>query len=67
MKQQILDALLDSYFSEKELAAQINKSVRTLQRWRDKKTGPPWTAIGETIFYSKKRAFDWIKSQERGA
>lgn len=33
------------------LAARWGKSVRTLQRMRDRNDGPPWFAIGRTVFY----------------
>ena len=32
--------LLDDYLSEEDLAAELQKDVRTLQRWRKLRVGP---------------------------
>lgn len=36
---------------ERTLAQRWGKSVRSLQRWRNTKIGPPWLRIGATVFY----------------
>ena len=35
------DQVLDGYLSAKEMADQVNKSERTIARWRDRGIGPP--------------------------
>ena len=37
--------------SEAELALRWDKSIRTLQRWRQIGTGPAYLKIGESVFY----------------
>jgi hypothetical protein len=36
---------------ERALAQRWNKSVRTLQRWRNEGYGPPYIRIGGTVHY----------------
>jgi hypothetical protein len=44
-------SVLEGYISETDLACQLNRSVRTLQRLAARQTGPPRTKIGRLIFY----------------
>jgi hypothetical protein len=57
--------LLGDYWSEAELAKEINKSLRTIRKWRERRVGPPVTMIGKTPVYSKPGSRDWLKSLER--
>lgn len=36
---------------ERALAQRWNKSLRTLQRWRSERYGPPYIRIGGTVHY----------------
>ena len=36
---------------ERDLARRYGKSVRSLQRWRTTKFGPPYMRIGGSIYY----------------
>lgn len=38
--------------TERDLAARWNVSQRTLQRWREARSGPAWLRIGGTIRYA---------------
>jgi hypothetical protein len=58
-------SILAGYLREAELAAQLNKTVRTLQSWRQQRKGPPWTQIGSTIFYSEDGTRAWLKGLEQ--
>ena len=51
--------------TEEELAAQLNKSVRTLQLWRQQRKGPPWTPVGSAIHYSEDGTRAWLKGLEQ--
>ena len=59
-----LDQVLTGYLSAKEMAEQINKSERTLARWRDLGIGPPYSLVGQTPFYRVVGARDWLKAGE---
>jgi hypothetical protein len=56
--------LLDDYLSEEELAAQLRKNVRTLQRWRKLRIGPPVTWNGRTPTYNVESARQWLRARE---
>jgi hypothetical protein len=62
---QTIMSILAGYLSEPDLAAQLKKTVRTLQSWRQQRKGPPWTQIGCTVLYSEDGTRAWLKSLEQ--
>jgi hypothetical protein len=58
-------SVLAGYITEPDLGVQLNKSVRTLQSWRQKRIGPPWTELGTTILYSEDGVRAWLKGNEQ--
>ena len=54
--------LLDDYLSEAELAEELEKDVRILQRWRKLGVGPPFTLTGVTPKYPRAGAVRWLES-----
>jgi hypothetical protein len=54
--------LLTGWMREHELAAELGRNVRTLQRWRDLRIGPPVTMIGDTPIYSIDEAKRWLQA-----
>ena len=58
-------SVLDGYISEADLARQLHRSVRTLQRLAARRLGPPRTKIGRLIFYNIEHVRDWISQQEQ--
>ena len=44
---------LDEWISEKEAAAAVGKTVRTLRQWRRRGVGPPYAYFGRTVKYRK--------------
>ena len=57
--------ILSEYLSREELARQINRSIRTLERWESSRTGPPITRVGRTPMYRTDSVLSWLKSQEQ--
>jgi hypothetical protein len=57
--------LLADYIEEDEFAADIGVSVRTLQIWRKRRQGPPWTKIGGRVVYRHSACEDWLRANER--
>lgn len=60
--------ILDQYRTEKELAEQLQKRtgmgcVRTLRKWRELRTGPPWAKIGKLIIYPDDGFEQWLRSR----
>ena len=58
-------SVLDGYISEAELARQLHRSVRTMQRLAARRLGPPRTKIGRLIFYNVEHVRDWLSQQEQ--
>jgi hypothetical protein len=58
-------ALLDDYYSCVELAEELNRTPRTLGRWRSQGIGPPVTLIQQTPFYRIASVQTWLLSQVR--
>jgi hypothetical protein len=57
--------LLDDYFTEEQLAVEVRKKQRTVQRWRRARVGPPVTFLGKTPLYHKHSAREWLRSREQ--
>ena len=53
-------SLLDGWLPEKETARQLNKSTRTLKRWRDKRVGPPYRQVGRDFIYHVQTTREWL-------
>lgn len=58
-------SILDGYISEADLARQLNRSVRTLQRLAARRLGPPRTIVGRLIFYNIEHVREWLSQQEQ--
>jgi phage terminase Nu1 subunit (DNA packaging protein) len=58
--------ILEDYLDENELAAELKKSVRLLQQWRQRRIGPPWTRLGgQQVIYRKAAVTDWLRKLEQ--
>jgi hypothetical protein len=57
--------LLDDYFTVAELARQLGRCTRTLDRWATLRCGPPITTIGNTRLYKKESVYLWLASREQ--
>ncbi len=49
------DSVLAEYMSRDELADQLDRCARTLDRWHSLRIGPPRTIIGRRILYRRGR------------
>lgn len=58
--------LLADYVKRAELAAQLRKDPRTLERWERQRVGPPVTRIGREPYYFIPSVRDWLRSRETG-
>jgi hypothetical protein len=56
----LTNSLLDGWLPEKETARQLRKSTRTLKRWRDKRTGPPYRQVGRDFLYHVEATREWL-------
>ena len=58
-------AVLDGYLTRENLAAQLGKSMRTIDRWEMHRSGPPRVLIGKTVLYRLESVRDWLLSREQ--
>ena len=58
--------VLEGYLTEVELAAQLKKSPRTVQRWRRLKIGPAHTKYGNTVIYKIPIIQAWLRTLRVG-
>jgi predicted DNA-binding transcriptional regulator AlpA len=56
---------LEGYIREADLAKQLNRSVRTLQRLTARRLGPPRIKIGRSVFYRIESVRAWLAQQEQ--
>lgn len=58
---------IDRLVSEHEYAASRGVSVRTPQRERALRIGPPYVKIGRKVYYRPEAIEAWVAAQERSA
>ena len=56
---------LTELIDEKEYAEQRGVSVRTIQRERSLRIGPPFIKLGRTIYYRPEAIDAWLRSKEQ--
>jgi hypothetical protein len=56
--------VLDDYLPRSALAEQLNKTIRTLERWERQRIGPPITRIGRRPFYRIDGVRNWLRRCE---
>ena len=59
------DQLLDGYVNREQLAKELGKTLRTIDRWERRRIGPPRVVIGRMILYRKEAVREWLLSQEQ--
>ena len=58
------EKILSDYLTERELAEQLGRGPRTIQRWRAMRQGPTPTFIGATPVYRIDAVRAWLRSRE---
>ena len=55
---------LSEYITRPELARQLGRSTRTLDRWHVQRRGPRRTKIGRTklILYNRRHVQEWLEA-----
>jgi hypothetical protein len=54
--------LLSDYMTIAQLAAELGKSPRTVERYFVGRRGPRRTRIGKSVFVKRQDALDWLES-----
>jgi hypothetical protein len=56
--------VLEEWVSERDAAAALHKTVRTLRQWRRKGVGPPYGFFGRTVRYRKSSLEEHFRQSE---
>lgn len=63
------EPVLSDFLSKEELATELRRNPRTLDRWAALGIGPPRTHVGRKVLYRRASVQKWLMAQEqqRGA
>lgn len=59
------EPLLSEFLTKRQLAAELQRNERTLDRWDALGTGPPRTRVGRKVLYRRTSAQKWLAAQEQ--
>lgn len=59
--------ILSEFFTKEELAAELQRNPRTLDRWEVLGMGPPRTYVGRKVLYRRASVQKWLAAQEQSA
>jgi predicted DNA-binding transcriptional regulator AlpA len=57
-------SVLSDYLTKNQLAEQLGRSIRTIDRMALSGDGPPRTRIGRTTLYRREAVLEWLRSRE---
>ena len=58
------EPLLSEFLTKEELAAELRRNPRTLDRWAVLGIGPPRTCVGRSVLYRRSSVQKWLSAQE---
>jgi hypothetical protein len=58
------EPILAEFLTKEELAAELRRNPRTLDRWDVLGMGPPRTRVGRRILYRRASVQKWLLAQE---
>ena len=61
------EAILSEFLTTEELAAELRRNPRTLDRWDALGMGPPRTHVGRKVLYRRTSVQKWLAAQEQSA
>jgi hypothetical protein len=59
------EPILAEYLTREELASELRRNPRTLDRWEVLGMGPPRTHIGRKVLYRRASLLKWLAAQEQ--
>ena len=61
----VVAEVLSDYLTRDELARQLGKTSRTLERWERQRVGPAITRIGNRVLYHIDDVKAWLRAQRQ--
>ncbi len=58
------NSILSEYLTKAELAAQLRRSIRSVDRWALTGDGPPYVRIGRRSLYRRAAVVEWLRGLE---
>ncbi len=58
------NSILSEYMTKAELAAQLQRSIRSVDRWSLTGDGPPFVRIGRKTLYRRAAVVEWLRGLE---
>jgi hypothetical protein len=59
------EPILSEFLTKEELAAELRRNPRTLDRWDVLVVGPPRTRVGRQVLYRRATVQKWLAAQEQ--
>jgi len=59
------EPILSEFMTKGELALELRRDARTLDRWTALDMGPPRTYVGRTALYRRASVKKWLAAQEQ--
>ena len=64
LMEQSSNNILSEYLTKAELAAQLHRTIRSIDRWALTGDGPPSIRLGKTTLYRRESVLGWLRSRE---
>jgi Helix-turn-helix domain len=58
------NSILNEYLTKADLAAQLHRSIRSVDRWALTGDGPPCIRIGRRTLYRRAAVVEWLRGLE---
>jgi hypothetical protein len=58
------NSILSEYLTKAELATQLHRSIRSVDRWALNGGGPPYVRIGRRTLYRRAAVVEWLRGLE---
>jgi hypothetical protein len=59
------EPILSEFLTKEELATELRRNPRTLDRWEVLGVGPPRTHVGRQVLYRRASVERWLAAQEQ--
>ena len=59
------EPILAEYLTREQLASELRRNPRTLDRWEVLGMGPPRTLVGRQVLYRRSSLLRWLAAQEQ--